>query len=87
MKDNKDKLEALAQSLLDNEVIFKEDVERILGARPFGESPLLVESPLTKKEDEDASVQDSSVDASSVDASSADPEPSEDVADLDNPVA
>jgi ATP-dependent metalloprotease FtsH len=87
LRENKDKLEALAQSLLDKEVIFKEDVERILGARPFGESPLLVESPLTKKEDEDASVQDSSVDASSVDASSADPEPSEDVADLDNPVA
>jgi len=32
---NREKLEALAQSLLKNEVIFKEDVERILGARPF----------------------------------------------------
>ena len=32
---NRDKLEALAESLLTNEVIFKEDVERILGARPF----------------------------------------------------
>ena len=32
---NRDKLEALAESLLKNEVIFKEDVERILGARPF----------------------------------------------------
>ena len=32
---NRDKLTALADSLLQNEVIFKEDVERILGARPF----------------------------------------------------
>ena len=35
LASNREKLEALAQSLLDNEVIFKEDVERILGARPF----------------------------------------------------
>ena len=42
---NREKLEALAQSLLDNEVIFKEDVERILGARPFASAaPALAES-------------------------------------------
>ena len=35
LSTNREKLESLAQSLLDNEVIFKEDVERILGARPF----------------------------------------------------
>ena len=35
LASNRDKLEALAQSLLDNEVIFKEDVQRILGERPF----------------------------------------------------
>ena len=41
---NRDKLESLAQSLLDNEVIFKEDVERILGARPFASAaPALAE--------------------------------------------
>ena len=41
---NRDKLETLAQSLLDNEVIFKEDVERILGARPFASAtPALAE--------------------------------------------
>ena len=41
---NRDKLEALAQSLLKNEVIFKEDVERILGARPFATAtPALAE--------------------------------------------
>ena len=34
-RSNFDKLSALADSLLTNEVIFREDVERILGARPF----------------------------------------------------
>ena len=36
LSSHRDKLEALADSLLRNEVIFREDVERILGARPFG---------------------------------------------------
>ena len=44
LASNRDKLEALAQSLLDNEVIFKEDVERILGARPFA-APALAQAP------------------------------------------
>ena len=35
LSSHRDKLEALADSLLQNEVIFREDVERILGARPF----------------------------------------------------
>lgn len=35
LQSNFDKLSALADSLLTNEVIFREDVERILGARPF----------------------------------------------------
>ena len=42
---NQEKLEALAQSLLDNEVIFKEDVQRILGDRPFASAaPAISES-------------------------------------------
>jgi cell division protease FtsH len=53
---NREKLEALAQSLLKNEVIFKEDVERILGARPFASAvPTLVDSS-----QEDASAGDDS---------------------------
>ena len=37
-------VEHLLLSLLDNEVIFKEDVERILGARPFASAaPALAE--------------------------------------------
>ncbi len=35
LHDNKDKLEALAQQLLEKEVIFKEDLEKIFGRRPF----------------------------------------------------
>lgn len=35
LRDNKDKLTALAEQLLDKEVIFKEDLEKIFGARPF----------------------------------------------------
>lgn len=35
LTDNKDKLTALAEQLLDKEVIFKEDLEKIFGQRPF----------------------------------------------------
>ncbi|MGB1577789.1 MAG: ATP-dependent zinc metalloprotease FtsH [Flavobacteriales bacterium] len=46
---NREKLEALAQSLLQNEVIFKEDVQRILGERPFASAvPILADSAQEK---------------------------------------
>jgi cell division protease FtsH len=35
LSENREKLEELAQLLLDKEVIFKEDLERILGVRPY----------------------------------------------------
>ena len=35
LSDNKDKLNQLAELLLDKEVIFKEDLEKIFGKRPF----------------------------------------------------
>jgi len=35
LTENREKLEELAQLLLDKEVIFKEDLERILGVRPY----------------------------------------------------
>ena len=38
LEKNKDKLVNLAQRLLEKEVIFKEDLEEILGKRPYGES-------------------------------------------------
>ena len=39
LEDNEEKLSTLADALLTNEVIFKEDVERILGPRPFAPRP------------------------------------------------
>ena len=57
LASNRDKLEALAQSLLDNEVIFKEDVERILGARPFA-APALAQAPQEDQASEDTSKSD-----------------------------
>ena len=44
LANNRDKLESLADSLLQNEVIFREDVERILGARPFA-APAVLPDP------------------------------------------
>ena len=35
LTENKDKLTTLAERLLDKEVIFKEDLEKIFGKRPF----------------------------------------------------
>jgi len=35
LEDNKDKLTELAERLLDKEVIFKDDLEKIFGQRPF----------------------------------------------------
>jgi ATP-dependent Zn protease len=35
LTENKDKLTALATKLLEKEVIFKEDLEKIFGDRPF----------------------------------------------------
>jgi len=49
LKDNKDKLTILAEHLLEKEVIFKEDLEKIFGKRPFVkeemEDPLAEEDP------------------------------------------
>lgn len=46
LRVNREKLTSLAESLLTNEVIFKEDVERILGARPFAKpEPQLPDTP------------------------------------------
>jgi cell division protease FtsH len=43
LTDNKDKLEKLAEILLQKEVIFKEDLEKIFGKRTFGEH--IIEAP------------------------------------------
>ena len=43
--ENKDKLETLANLLLEKEVIFREDLEKIFGKRPFGEQEIFKEKP------------------------------------------
>jgi cell division protease FtsH len=45
LRTNFEKLSALADSLLTNEVIFREDVERILGERPFQKAEVLPSAP------------------------------------------
>jgi len=48
LSENREKLNELAELLLEKEVIFKEDMERIFGARPF----IKDEAPLIHNEDE-----------------------------------
>ncbi|MBN2174874.1 MAG: ATP-dependent zinc metalloprotease FtsH [Bacteroidales bacterium] len=43
VKENKDKIEALAKLLLEKEVIFREDLEQIFGQRPFEEERKRIE--------------------------------------------
>ena len=38
LEENKDKLNQLADILIEKEVIFKDDLETIFGKRPFGET-------------------------------------------------
>ena len=47
LEDNKDKLNELAEVLLDKEVIFKDNLEKIFGKRPF-------DKPETGKETEES---------------------------------
>jgi cell division protease FtsH len=49
LQDNKSKLEALAQKLLEKEVIFKEDLEAIFGPRNFEESEPLLSTVRTEE--------------------------------------
>lgn len=56
LEDNKDKLTELAELLLEKEVIFKDDLEKIFGKRPFiKEQPIALKSSsrYVKEEDEE----------------------------------
>lgn len=61
--ENRDKLDLLAEALLTNEVIFKEDLVRIFGARPFAEkeqikiAPRPVDPEAQPKSDEKSTAQ------------------------------
>lgn len=79
LQSNYDKLSGLAESLLQNEVIFREDVQRILGERPFGkpaEPEAKVEETETDPGAEDAGAEDAGASDPSTGNDAADETPS-----------
>jgi len=50
LTENRDKLEQLANLLLEKEVIFREDLEKIFGKRPFDEHEIFPEKPESEVE-------------------------------------
>ena len=50
MKKSKDKLKQLAERLLEKEVIFKDDLENILGKRPYKTNNEKIEEAKLQKE-------------------------------------
>lgn len=72
LEENKDKLDALANKLLEKEVIFREDLEEIFGKRawdpeltekpvtntiPEKDQPVVVEAPQIKEKEEESEIQ------------------------------
>jgi len=51
LTERRDELNALANALLENEVLLKSDVERLIGPRPFDNSGLAVDSTIDAKLD------------------------------------
>lgn len=49
IKENKEKVEKLANKLLEKEVIFKEDLEEIFGVRPFEEQKVMLEKQVEEE--------------------------------------
>jgi len=57
LNNNREKLDQLAQKLIEKEVIFKEDLEEIFGPRPFGDPEHIIEE--TKEDRENQQEDDS----------------------------
>jgi len=76
LQENKDKLDMLANKLLEKEVIFKEDLEEIFGKRPFGDEALdsiqgdtsRAEQPAEDEEKPAADISDSTEDETEPDS-------------------
>ena len=76
LQENKDKLDMLANKLLEKEVIFKEDLEEIFGKRPFGDEALdsiqgdtsRAEQPAEDEEKPAADISDSTEDETKPDS-------------------
>ena len=79
LQTNYDKLSGLAESLLQNEVIFREDVQRILGERPFGK-PAELEAKVVVTETDAAAKDVDAEDIGAPDASAADANTADDAA-------
>lgn len=79
LQTNYDKLSGLAESLLQNEVIFREDVQRILGERPFGK-PAELEAKVVVTETDAAAKDADAEDIGAPDASAADANTADDAA-------
>ena len=79
LQTNYDKLSGLAESLLQNEVIFREDVQRILGERPFGKTAEL-EAKVVVTETDAAAKDVDAEDIGAPDASAADSNTADDAA-------
>lgn len=71
LEDNRPKLNQLAELLLEKEVIFKEDMEKIFGKRPFKKD----EEPLIHDGEASAELEKNGVDTVAESAPKADPEP------------
>ncbi|ADX67254.1 ATP-dependent zinc metalloprotease FtsH [Weeksella virosa] len=60
LRVNKEKLDELAEKLIEKEVIFREDLEAIFGERPFGETDTIIEKTKEeRKKEEEESKEDS----------------------------
>ncbi|MDA8685790.1 ATP-dependent zinc metalloprotease FtsH [Robiginitalea sp.] len=82
LDENKDKLIELAERLLEKEVIFKEDLEKIFGKRPFEKFDKLGQEKAISAPDEDSSQDNSpneTPNESSSDPSASDTSPESDV--------
>ena len=67
LTENREKLEELAQLLLEKEVIFKEDLERILGVRPYIDRQTQIDDAETSAQlAKDALIAEAAVDATPV---------------------
>lgn len=86
LQTNYDKLNGLAESLLQNEVIFREDVQRILGERPFGKPAESEAQAAVTETETDAGAKDTGAkdtgaeDTGAADASAADARTADDAA-------
>lgn len=66
LRDNKEKLDALATKLLEKEVIFREDLEDVFGKRAW--DPELTEHPVSSTHNEESETKDENPGAEEVQA-------------------